>query len=747
MLLTAAQLTASGRPLLQPGEVEISLLDKVDLEFHPLGGLAGQQAEAYKHGYAILTNRRLFWLETDAPQGDGTSAGAGGGGGPGGRRAVVLPLAAVCGSQKKVQYGIKGSKVRLAVEVYTDSQRQPVPASGFHTNMDLVSLRCRGPQPDAFRTALDEHARAAAAADAAAAAAGVTAASGTGAAAGPAAGPAGSSGAHYSPLTAGLQGRTGAAAGLPPPPPAPAGPGAGLGLSYGSGAGRLPPPPEPPQRPPASAQGAAGAGRAGGAALQPDPALLQSMVEMGFPRNRCARALLATGNAGMQEALDFMLAFGDQPGMDEPLDQPSTASAVGGTGGGWGGGTAAVAQAAPPARYPTVSPAMVDPPTAAVGPGPYGYGPAYGAPPYGQPAPYGQPGPYGQPSPYSQPLYNQPYGQQPGPYGAPPPQALHDSMQAMSIGGGGYGQPPQPTAGTSPAPPAVHAGAIGVAGIMKREQQKTEESGRELEEAFRDLDALMARAAAMVALAERFRGVLAAGQAAGGGGEGGEDPLLLDYETQQALIALGITSPVTRQTAGARYHIELSRQLADFLEIPLQRCGGILTLPDVYCLFNRARGTELVSPDDLLLAAKSFAQAGVQGLRLRPLSSGVLVVQGPQHSDAQVCAKIRELTTAPAPAGAAAADDASAPAPAPTPPPPPGPAGPPLGPGLAATDVAKALGGIGLAIAAEHLLTAEAAGVVVRDDGPEGLRFHRNFLAQDGLTPARVRELCTVGGA
>lgn len=35
-----------------------------------------------------------------------------------------------------------------------------------------------------------------------------------------------------------------------------------------------------------------------------------------------------------------------------------------------------------------------------------------------------------------------------------------------------------------------------------------------------------------------------------------------------------------------------------------------MTLPDVYCLFNRARGTELVSPDDMLQAAKMFTQVG-----------------------------------------------------------------------------------------------------------------------------------------
>ncbi len=63
---------------------------------------------------------------------------------------------------------------------------------------------------------------------------------------------------------------------------------------------------------------------------------------------------------------------------------------------------------------------------------------------------------------------------------------------------------------------------------------------------------------------------------------------------------------------GARYHIELSRQLADFLATPLSRCGGLLSLPDVYCLFNRARGTELVSPDDLL-QVRACARGCVRG--------------------------------------------------------------------------------------------------------------------------------------
>ena len=49
-------------------------------------------------------------------------------------------------------------------------------------------------------------------------------------------------------------------------------------------------------------------------------------------------------------------------------------------------------------------------------------------------------------------------------------------------------------------------------------------------------------------------------------------------------------------------------QLADFLAAPLARAGGIMPLPDAYCLYNRARGTELVSPDDLLRAVALFGE-------------------------------------------------------------------------------------------------------------------------------------------
>jgi ESCRT-II complex subunit VPS36 len=52
---------------------------------------------------------------------------------------------------------------------------------------------------------------------------------------------------------------------------------------------------------------------------------------------------------------------------------------------------------------------------------------------------------------------------------------------------------------------------------------------------------------------------------------------------------MGIANPVTRMSAGSMYHQELARQMAQFLKLgdQLGVRGGVMTLPDVFCLFNR----------------------------------------------------------------------------------------------------------------------------------------------------------------
>ena len=61
-----------------------------------------------------------------------------------------------------------------------------------------------------------------------------------------------------------------------------------------------------------------------------------------------------------------------------------------------------------------------------------------------------------------------------------------------------------------------------------------------------------------------------------------------------------------------------------------------LTLMDRY---NRARGTELLSPDDLLCACEHLTELDV-GMQLKRFESGVLVIQDKAQSDEAIVARV-----------------------------------------------------------------------------------------------------------
>ena len=204
-----------------------------------------------------------------------------------------------------------------------------------------------------------------------------------------------------------------------------------------------------------------------------------------------------------------------------------------------------------------------------------------------------------------------------------------------------------------PSPPAARDGEddtrqfrtsdAGITGILRRQERDAAAADRDLSEAFEDLNALMEKASAMVKLAGRLKTALNKSDA----GAGGEEKQAQE-NVHGWLLSLGVDSPVTKDMAGALYHQQLSRQLADFLLVPppgssrgapLAVAGGMLSLVDVWCVYNRARGTALVSPEDVRKACELWPKLGVP-LVLRSFASGSLAVAGADFDDDVVAAKL-----------------------------------------------------------------------------------------------------------
>lgn len=227
------------------------------------------------------------------------------------------------------------------------------------------------------------------------------------------------------------------------------------------------------------------------------------------------------------------------------------------------------------------------------------------------------------------------------------------------------GQPGQPSAnpGTPGGgeAPAFTTRTAGVGGIIRRQEHARAAQDKLAMEAFADLTTLMGKARDVVGVIERYATVLAAKQAEAQGQGGGNGDDAESAELEGLLRDMGIMSnPVTRSSAGSLYHQELARQLAEFLRkgkgqgADLKGRGGMLTLHDAFCLFNRcaltsvndrscawrvlltqyttihgngsARGTALISPEDLLDACNLLEPLHL-GMRLRRFPSGVNVIE------------------------------------------------------------------------------------------------------------------------
>ncbi|XP_077984316.1 vacuolar protein-sorting-associated protein 36-like [Glandiceps talaboti] len=241
---------------------------------------------------------------------------------------------------------------------------------------------------------------------------------------------------------------------------------------------------------------------------------------------------------------------------------------------------------------------------------------------------------------------------------------------------------------TSQQPSQPRQVRTGIVGIERKIEEKRKETDQNITMAFQDLNKLMEQAKSMVDLSKNIATKIKDKK-----GDITEDETV---KFKSYLLSLGISNPVTRDThgTGTKYHIELAKELANILETPIKENGGMMALTDVYCRVNRARGMELLSPDDLVEACKLFENLKLP-LRLRTFASGVKVIELISHAEEQAINDTVELLSS---IGSLSADELS-------------------------HNV-----GISVSLAKGRLLSAEEKGKACRDESVEGIRFYPNLF-------------------
>ncbi|KAI0859509.1 EAP30/Vps36 family-domain-containing protein [Xylaria cubensis] len=254
----------------------------------------------------------------------------------------------------------------------------------------------------------------------------------------------------------------------------------------------------------------------------------------------------------------------------------------------------------------------------------------------------------------------------------------------------------------------------GIAGLEQMGLDRRKNNERMIGSSFEDLEALMASAKEIVALAESFSRQVGTGTDSA---TTEANALLAESASQLGLVTTkDIVGGRTGSGSESLYLSELSRNVAEFLTDDargvLRKAGGIMSLVDLWAMFNRARGgVELVSPNDFEKAAQLWEKLKLP-VRLRTFKSGVMVVQSRDRTDETTIKALvtwlRDLHEIP-PERDVPWDWRI------------------FGRGVTAHDVAERFGW-SIGVAEEELEMAEERGVLCREEGLEGLKFWENFI-------------------
>ena len=148
-----------------------------------------------------------------------------------------------------------------------------------------------------------------------------------------------------------------------------------------------------------------------------------------------------------------------------------------------------------------------------------------------------------------------------------------------------------------------------------------------ISKAFKDLNKLIEMAKPMVKLAQSISTKVRVRERQG---------TITEDETVQFksyLLSMGIDDPITKGNhSDAEYYKLLAKEMFLILDQPIQEAGGMMTLTDAFVRVNRARGLELVSPDDILCAARALVHTHIP-MKLHMFDSGVLVLMTANNSE------------------------------------------------------------------------------------------------------------------
>ncbi len=83
---------------------------------------------------------------------------------------------------------------------------------------------------------------------------------------------------------------------------------------------------------------------------------------------------------------------------------------------------------------------------------------------------------------------------------------------------------------------------------------------------------------------------------------------------------------ISKSDSQSEFYVNVAKQIDKVFAPLIGKSGGAMSLIDIFLYYNRMRGAELITPDDLLHATRQFGKIN-SSLELREAENGIKIVQ------------------------------------------------------------------------------------------------------------------------
>ena len=180
------------------------------------------------------------------------------------------------------------------------------------------------------------------------------------------------------------------------------------------------------------------------------------------------------------------------------------------------------------------------------------------------------------------------------------------------------------------------ATGLGMDRVKNMMRGKLENQKQLIEGSFTDINSLKQNAEQMIIIASQIRNKIA----------NNPNNKSENDEINSVLSKIGFVDPITKEVAGSEYYLKLGEQINHFFmdyfaKNPKTKA---LTLIDAYCLYNRARTGNTISPKDMRQAIKQLTDGKVlHDIIIKNFNNEMIVIQTPEFSGKNILSMIKKF--------------------------------------------------------------------------------------------------------